>query len=409
MEIERLDQLQTKVKAELENNILDFWLSNTIDYKNGGFYGAVSNDLIPQNKGKSLILNSRILWTFALAYRELGKSKYLKIANRAYDYLLTNFWDDEFLGFYWMLDYKGNPIDKKKQIYGQAFMIYALTEYYKITKKQEVLDLAIKIFDLIEDYSYDQQNKGYIEACTRDWEVANDLRLSEKDMNEKKSMNTHLHILEAYTNLYSVWKNNRLKKQLKELIQVMINQIIDSNTYHFKLFFDENWNCKSNIVSYGHDIEGSWLLYEAAEVLGEQEILEQVEEIVLKMAEVTYEQGIDQDGGVFYEGNNRGVIDTDKHWWPQAEAVVGFLNAYQLSNQNYFLNIANKIWLFIEEQIIDQENGEWFWKVSKMGEPDLSIAKVNPWKAPYHNGRACFEITNRLQTIKKELRQYDKR
>ena len=396
-------QFQKQVEQETKN-IFNFWIDNAIDTENQGFYGEITNDLLINKEAeKGLILNSRILWAFSLAYRELEDQRYLEIADRAYDYLLQNFWDKEYAGMYWMLDCKGNVVNDRKQIYGQAFSIYALSEYYRAIAKEESLEQAIELFELIEKYSYDSENKGYIEACSREWNELEDLRLSEKDMNEKKSMNTHLHILEAYTNLFRVWKDERLEEQLKELIEVTIEYIIDSQTYHFILFFDEKWTSKSDLFSYGHDIEGSWLLYEAAEVLGDQELIEKVAEIAVKMAEVTYEEGLDEDWAVLYEGDPTGIIDSDKHWWPQAEAVVGFLNAYQLTGEDKYLEVAKNIWSFIEEKIIDQEHGEWFWMVSKEGIVSNKISKVNSWKGPYHNGRACFEIVNRLEKIKKEM------
>jgi len=324
----------TKEKADL----LTFWLNNSIDKHYGGFYGEVSvSNKAQAEADKALILNSRILWSFANAYREDKNPDYLKMADRAYDYLIANFEDKKYGGFYWLLDYKGEVKENKKQIYGQAFCIYAFSEYYRAADNEDALKRAVDLFSILESESYDPEYKGYFEAYNRDWSAADDMSLSEKDLNVAKSMNTHLHILEAYTNLYRVWPDPGLESKLKELIEVVINNIVNQDQYRFKLFFDQDWTSKSDIISYGHDIEGSWLLYEAAEVLGEQVVLDFVEDYALKMAAEVLENGTAADGSIYYESKN-GKLDRDRHWWPQAEAVIGFINAYQLSLFRQLLN-----------------------------------------------------------------------
>ncbi|MFP4016616.1 MAG: AGE family epimerase/isomerase, partial [Halanaerobiales bacterium] len=288
----------------------------------------------------------------------------------------------------------------KKQIYGEAFAIYAFSEFYRAAGEEKALKRAVDIFNLIEEHSYDRENKGYIEACNRDWSMKEDMSLSEKDMNEKKSMNTHLHILEAYTNLYRVWKSDVLYKKLEELIEVTIEYIIDDN-YHFILFMDEYWNPKSEIVSYGHDIEGSWLLYEAAEVLGNQDLLEKVEDVSIKMAEATYQEGLSEDGSIYYEREGD-ELDIDRHWWPQAENVVGFVNAYQLTGEDKYLMAALECWEFIDKYVVDDQYGEWYAILDDNYQPYPDKLKVEAWKSPYHNGRCCFEVIERLEKILSE-------
>jgi mannobiose 2-epimerase len=246
------------------------------------------------------------------------------------------------------------------------------------------------LFELIEQYSFDPVYNGYLEAFDRDWRLLEDLRLSEKDANEKKTMNTHLHVLEAYTNLYRCWPDDKLRKQLRNLIIVFRDKIIN-NDLHFRLFFDEQWNSKSNEISYGHDIEGSWLLYEAAEVLDDHDLLKEIKHLSVAMVDVAIRQGLDDDGGLMNEAH-----DADKHWWPQAEALVGLVNAWQLTSRSEYLDLTSQVWSFIKTRMIDRKHGEWYWRVDRDGNVNFSEDKAGPWKCPYHNGRAMLELLRRL-------------
>lgn len=397
---ENNQQWLASIKQELESNILGFWMKHTVDEKNGGFYGYISRDLtINPEAGKSLVLNTRILWTFASAYRITGNEHYLNIADRAYEYVSEHFVDPEYGGLYWMVDAAGQPAETKKQVYGQAFAIYAYSEYYRATGNESALQQAIDLFHTLERYSYDDQFMGYFEALTREWQETDDNSLSEKDLNEKKSMNTHLHVMEGYTNLYRVWKSDELRSKLKELIEITIKHIINPVNAHFILFFNEQWNYKSEHISYGHDIEGSWLLVEAAEVLGDEALLSAAKESAIRMADATLNEGVDADGGLLNEAGPEGLLDTHKDWWPQAEAVVGFYNAYQMTGEEKYREAAVRSWAFIERFIVDKEHGEWHWSVNRDGSPSDNVQKVSPWKCPYHNGRACFEMIERLNGL----------
>ncbi|MBX2841203.1 MAG: AGE family epimerase/isomerase [Flammeovirgaceae bacterium] len=392
-----MENLLNKAKTELIEKILPYWMDNMTDFENGGFYGRITgeNELIKEAP-KAAILNTRILWTFSEAYNILEDEAYLATAQRAYDYLLKHFVDSTNGGIFWSLDYLGNSIDSKKQIYAQAFAIYALSAYYKATQEEEALLLAQELFGLIEKYSFDPIQNGYLEAFDNEWNLLEDLRLSDKDANEKKTMNTHLHILEAYTTLNKIWEDSNLKIKLENLIELFLNKILDQKSMHFNLFFDEFWNLKSETISYGHDIEGSWLIQEAAESLGNPQIKSKVKTIALKMTEVNMEEGLDYDHGLFNEKDGNDHLDTDKHWWPQAEAVVGYINAFQVSKDESYLSQASQTWDFIASKIIDQKNGEWYFRVNKEGKPYSDEDKAGPWKCPYHNGRACLEIIKRL-------------
>ena len=393
-------QFRQSVLDELNHNIIPFWLNHSIDRTNGGFIGRMTNDLkVDPNAPKGVILNARILWTFSTLYRHFKNPEFLKFADRAYAYISRFFYDPENGGYFWLLDLQGKPVDDKKKVYGQGFVIYALSEYYMASGKEEALQKAKDLFNLIESNCRDREYEGYFETYNRDWTLAGDSRLSDLDMDEKKSMNNHLHILEGYTNLYRIWKSDTLKSALVTLIDVFLKHIIHSDLSSFILFFDESWNPKSDAISYGHNIEGSWLLYDAVEVLGEKSIIEFFKKQILAMAETVLKNGVDDDGGLFYDGNPDRVVDTDKHWWPQAESTVGCLNAFQLSGDEKFLAQAMNGWYFIKDKIVDKKYGEWFWKVSMDGRPDLTQYKISEWKGPYHNVRACLETIRRIDII----------
>ena len=398
MSVNKLETLSSEVKNELVKNILPFWSGKMIDSGDGGFYGRVDGSgHVYTDADKGCVLNARILWTFSSAYRILKDPEYLKAAGRAKDYLLTYFFDKEFGGVFWLLDHNGNMKDGKKQIYAQAFAIYGLSEYYRITKDQGCLDKAIDLFRLIEKYSYDVRLEGYFEAFSREWGELDDLRLSTKDANEKKTMNTHLHVLEAYTNLYRVWKDDLLKKQLRKLIDVFTDKIVNRKTFNLNMFFDEEWNDKTDLVSYGHNIESSWLIYEAAMVLGDETIINKAKNICLRIAEAS-EEGLMDDGSMIYEKFfNTDRIDSDRHWWVQAETVVGFLNAYYMSRKEEFLERSLAAWRFIAGHIVDRKNGEWYWSVDKDLQPNIKDDKAGFWKCPYHDSRMCLEIIERQQ------------
>ena len=400
MSKKKLEILKSEVKDELVTNILPFWMTKMIDSQNGGFYGRIKGSgHVCEEADKGCVLNARILWTFSSAFRILKDPAYLKTAERSKNYLLEHFFDNESGGVFWLLDHNGNMKDGKKQIYAQAFAIYGLTEYYRVTDDSICLEKAIGLFRLIEKYSFDTRLNGYFEAFSREWGNLDDLRLSAKDANEKKTMNTHLHILEAYTNLYRIWKDDLLKKQLRNLIDVFTEKIINNQTFNLNMFFDEEWHDKTDLVSYGHNIESSWLIYEAALVLGDEEVVRKVKKICLKIADASKE-GIMADGGMIYENFfNTGHIDSDRHWWVQAETVVGFLNAFQLSGKEEYLELSLAAWRFISDHLVDRKNGEWYWSVDKNLRPNLKEDKAGFWKCPYHNSRMCLEIIERQDNI----------
>lgn len=395
--IASLEQLKKELQEEL-THILHYWMQNTIDEEYGGFYGKINNDnAADTNAPKGLVLNARIAWTFSAAYNHTKEKKYRAVADRACQYLIDHFLDKQYGGFYWSVDKYGKSIDEKKQVYGIAFCLYGFSEYYRATNDSKALQQAKDCYALIEQYSFDGENGGYLEAFTRNWQPVQDLRLSEKDANEKKTMNTHLHVLEAYANLYHVWKDEKLKISIKRLLENFINHIIDKDTGHLNLFFDEEWNVKGDIISYGHDIEAAWLLQEAAEAIEDADLLKKVKELSVKLSTAAA-KGLDADGGLWYE-KEHGKLVEQKHSWPQAEAMVGFFNSWQLTNDEKYLQYVFNNWSFIQQYIIDKKNGEWFWGINGDHTVMKGQDKAGFWKCPYHNTRACIEINKRIQTI----------
>ena len=392
----KLNQLQSELSAELDS-ILGYWSKKTIDNQNDGFIGQInSNEEIISDADKGSVLNARILWSFSAAYQNTKNEEHKKIATRAFDFLSNHFYDSEFGGLFWSINADTTPKDTKNQIYALAFAIYGFSEYYVISKDEKALAIAINLYLRIQKHSYDPVNKGYLEAFTRDWQPIEDLRLSDKDANEKKTMNTHLHIVEAYANLFKVWKDKTLQKDIIELLQTIEKHFINAETGHLHLFFDENWVEKPDVISYGHDIEAAWLLLQCAEISEDENLIANYKKHAIQIAEVTQE-GLDSDGGLWYEFDPKtNELIAEKHWWVQAEALIGFYNAYQLTGDEKYLEIVLKNWKFIKTHILDQQNGEWFWGIYK----DYSVIekdKAGFWKCPYHNSRACLELLNRIK------------
>nr|WP_221433439.1 AGE family epimerase/isomerase [Flavobacterium notoginsengisoli] len=384
------------MNAELES-ILNYWSERTLDNQNGGFVGQIDfNDHQIANAEKGSVLNARILWTFSASYSTTKNENHKKLAKRAFEYLAENFYDTQFGGLFWSINEDKTPKDTKNQIYALAFAIYGLSEYYAISKDEKALEIAKNLYSKIQEHSYDKVNKGYLEAFTRDWQPIEDLRLSEKDANEKKTMNTHLHIIEGYVNLYKVWKDENLLKDIIELLETIEKHFINPETGHLHLFFDENWVEKPDVISYGHDIEAAWLLQQCAEISGNETLIANYKKYAIQIAEATKE-GLDTDGGLWYEFDpEKNELIPEKHWWPQAEALIGFYNAYQLTGKEEYLDIVYKIWKFTKKYIIDQKNGEWHWGIFS----DYSLMKKDKagfWKCPYHNSRACLELITRIK------------
>ena len=394
--IKQLGIYKKELNDEL-GRILKYWADLTPDNAHGGFYGKIDNDnQVTPGAPKGAVLNARILWTFSAAYNLKHESVNLELAHRAYQYITKYFIDDECGGVYWLVDFKGRPLDTKKQVYAIAFTIYALSEFYLASGNEGAKQKAIDLFYQLVEKAYDPVETGYFEAFTRDWKPIDNLRLSAKDANEKKTMNTHLHVLEAFTNLYRIWPDKALKSHLETLVNNFFEHFIDHETNHLVLFFDEAWNRKSDLISYGHDIEASWLLLETVEILGDEKLIQETKKSGVLMADVSTE-GLDADGGLWYEYEPLDDhLVKEKHWWVQAEAMIGFYNAWQVSGDEKYLHLSINSWLFTKNKILDKINGEWFWGIDENGQVMRSEDKVGMWKCPYHNSRACIEIIKRI-------------
>lgn len=394
--MELADQLRGQAASELAGNILPFWMSE-MKAPDGGFYGRIDGKgVLHPESPRGGVLNARILWTFASAYRLTGRSEYLDTAMSARDQILGPFRDVEYGGTFWSVNPDGTPDDPKKQVYAIAFAIYGLSELYRACGDALSLETAKELYAAIEQHSFDRVRNGYMEAYARDWSPLGDMRLSEKDRNDAKTMNTHLHVLEAYTSLYRVWKDSALGESLKNLIGLFLDRFIRPSG-HLAMFFDEDWNPTSEAVSYGHDIECSWLLAEAAEVYGDEELTARVRTACAGVAGASFE-GWTPEGGMAYEKDEDGCIDGDRHWWVQAETVVGSVWQWKYTGDDVWLEKASQEWEFIRRNIINPD-GEWYWSLRADGTVNTDDDLAGPWKCPYHNGRMCMEILERLQSI----------
>ena len=391
-----METLKKEMKQCLEDNILRYWIDKVTDNEHGGYYGRVDgHDQVHPEAEKGAILNGRILWAFSAAYRVLKKQEYLDAATRAKDYILDHFVDKEYGGVYWSLDCEGKPLDTKKQTYAIGFVIYGLSEYARATGDKQALDAAIKLYHDIEAHAYDAINGGYVEALTREWNPIADMRLSDKDENGAKTMNTHLHVIEPYTNLYRVWPSKELHESIHRLFDVFTDKLYNKETHHLDLFFDNEWHGRRNIESYGHDIEATWLLWETALVLGEDDVKTKLEPIVVDLAKAA-DEGLQPDGSMIYEHwKDTGKTDRQRQWWVLCENVIGHANLYQYFHDTSALKVAKDCWTFIDKHLVDHVNGEWHWAVDDNGKINLEDDKAGFWKCPYHNSRMCLEIIER--------------
>lgn len=386
--------LKTEVKEHLTNDIIPFW-QGMKDEVYGGFYGYLGFDLkLYKEAVKGCILNSRILWFFSNAYLLLGERSLLESARHAFLFLKEYCVDREFGGVFWSLNYKGEPEDITKHTYNQAFAIYALSSYYDASCDEEALEIAHNLYHLVETKCKDEY--GYLEAFSRNFEPVDNEKLSENGVMAEKTMNTLLHVFEAYTELYRVAKEECVADNLRFMLDIIADKVYNPELGRQEVFFDRTWNTLIDLYSYGHDIEAAWLVDRGLEVLDDADYTAKLTPITKTITENIYNRAY-IDHSLVNEAEN-GVVDTTRVWWVQAEAVVGFLNGYQKSSeQEKYLEAAEDIWDYIKNNLIDKRKGsEWFSELDKDRNP-VGKPIVEPWKCPYHNGRMCFEVIRRLQ------------
>ena len=384
-----MENIQIKdITTVLEDNILSYWL--TLKDPAGGFYGEVLSDgTVLRDAPRGEILNARIIWSFAAAYEVLRKPEYLAAAEHAKEYFLKHFCDHKYGGVYWSVEANGNRLDDKKQLYSQGFAIYGLSELYRVNHDEDALKEAVNLFHVVEKYFADKENGGYIEALSRDFSPLEDMSLSAHDINADKTMNSHLHVLEAYANLYRVWPDKQLKNAVESLLDIVGTKVM-APSGHLQLYFQRDWTVMPGGVSFGHDIETSWLALECAMALKDASVVNRVRPWALKMARAGNE-GLLPDGSMRYEKLLDGSHDDSRQWWVQAETVVGNLWLWKYHGDPDGLDHATECWNYIQEHLV-RPDGEWHWAILPDGTPDLSQPRAGFWKCPYHNTRMCLEV-----------------
>ena len=393
MTASQLEKLQAEFKTELFNNILPFWFQMKTE---DGFVAALDNANQPiPGKPLGLIMVARLLWTYARAYGLYQDERHRELADHAKTVLIEKFADTENGGFYWTVDETGTALETKKQCYGQAFCIYAFSEHFEATGDEDSLVRARELFYLLEDKAWEPKSSGYLETFEADWTPLEKMRLGAEDLDAPKTMNNHLHMIEGYANLLRVAPNRETRNSCRRLLRVIKDKIILPDSPRFGLFYDMNWKLIDPVISPGHDIEGSWLLCEAAEIIGDEDLKSEFKALAKKMAQLVLDTGLESGSSVYDEFQPGENGSETKCWWPQAEGVVGFFNAYELTGEERYLKASQSIWDFIKAKFIDRENGEWFWGVHSDGRL-MDKEKTGPWKSAYHNGRACFEMLTRI-------------
>jgi len=389
--------LLVAIADELRTDLLPFWRERSVDAERGGFVAEIDGEGRSRPEAaKGLVLNARLLWAFSALYRAFADPRDLDLARRAYAYLERRFRDRRHGGYHWRVAPDGAALPGTKKTYGQAFAIYALSEYHLASRDAGALAAARAVWELLERHARDERHGGYLEACADDWSPTAELRLGDDDPLAPKSMNAHLHVLEAYTALSRAWPAAAVAQRLRELVGLFATRIVDPATHHLRHFFDASWGVLSDTYTYGHDIESVWLLAEAAAALGDAELAREVDARMLKTARVVLAEGVDADGALAYAGRGGVVVGADRDWWCQAEAMVGLWHAFEASGERAFAAAAAGVWRFVERAQVDREHGEWHWRVRADGSVDPRLPKVSEWKCPYHTVRACLEMLRRL-------------
>lgn len=386
--------LLNEIEQDLTENILPFWMEKAVDPE-GGFHGMVSyTSESVEGAPKGGVLNARILWTFSQAYGIYGLEEYRTMADRAQREFIDRFIDPVYGGVYWQIAPDGSIYDGTKQTYCLAYGIYGLSEHFRVTGNEESLEAAIGLFRTLEDIVHDKEKGGYIETFSREWKEPQAKGVDGKE-GATKTMNTHIHVLEAYTSLYRVWPDAQVKSCIIELIDILQTKLYDPKTHHLILFCDNDWTPLEEIHSYGHDIETSWLLSEAAEAVGDKAIIEEIDRQAVEMTDTALAEGLNGDGAMIYEKNAEGY-HRYLSWWPQCETIIGCLNAWEITGEKKYFDAAQRTWKYVQTHFIDKMNGGWFKRLDALGHPSFREPKISEWNCPYHNSRVGFEALKRL-------------
>lgn len=384
------DALIKDVTGVLIHNILPFW--EKLKDPSGGFYGRIAGDgTLMEDAPRGAVLNARILWTYSALFRKFRHKDHLLMAAHAKNYFVEHFLDHKYGGVYWSLDHTGRRLVDKAQLYAQGFGIYALSEFFAATGDDEALKAAVNIYHIVERHFADPVYGGYVEALGRDFEPLEDMRLSEHDVNCKKTMNSHLHLLEGYANLYRIWPDPGLRERVTDLLELLGIRMVNPATGHLELYFDSDWTVVPGAVSYGHDIETSWLALECALAVRDFDAVERTRALSRRLYAAGLE-GLQPDGSLAYEKLTDGSTDTARHWWVQAESVIGNLWAWKYLSEPEGYKLAQKAWEYIAAHIVDREGGDWWWSCDAEGTPDCTADKAGEWKCPYHNVRMCLQV-----------------
>ena len=406
---EKMLDLKARMEKNLRENILPFWVNYSVDEEKGGFYGRVFADHSPdRNYPKSVVLNTRILWAFSMAYEVFGDEIYAKLAHRAFDYICEHFWDEAFNGVFWMLTSSGIPTEVEKRTYGQAFIVYSLAEYYNAFKNEKALDMAMKTFRLIQD-NVKIENGGYLDSVARDWQQdASILLWGYNSGRAPLLLNSHLHMFEATMTLYDATRDDYVKNALKGFLEFLIDVCVEKESHHLKAGMDRDGNRVDHEINYGHDAECCYLMTWSARLIGDEALIKRADAAALDIMEHVLDEGIDPvNGGLYQEIHTAtGEQNRSKIWWVQAEGITSFFNCFQITGDEKFLDAAINIWDYTENNIVIP-SGEWLgvgknnvmdygWRVKDAARAGGNKEKANKSKCPYHNSRTCFEIMKRV-------------
>ena len=401
-----LADFRYELLAEL-HRINGYWLDEVLTEQS--YIGEVSLDgAVNTEADKGIILATRMLWYFSEAAMYLEDDRLIKAASKMYHFICDHFIDEESGGVFWMLNATGLVINDRKQVYAQAFAVYALSAYARLTGSFKALSQAREIFLLIEEHAFDQENGGYLEAFSRGWGELEDIRLSEKDLPSEKTMNTHLHIIEAYAGLLRAEKSlgekvysSQVRFSLLRLLEIYRTRFYNAKSRHLHMFLSKDWRDESTEISYGHDIESSWLVWEAVSEIGDSAISDKFLPMVKALCEATVQEGMSRSNDCVYDlfVKETATIEKDRVWWVQAEAMVGFMNAWELTGDSRYIGFVSAIWHYIKYDLLDLKQGEWHWIAKSDQVPSNYHYKVGPWKGPYHNGRSLLELCVRIDLI----------